>query len=185
MEWVPIVFIVFKSIVLFTGMFFAIKWHYDQDRKGKYNGRGTQSATEMRLFITMIIALALSLIGIVYAGCWGNAADGGRGGALGCAFTFLICIMSKPNAEAVLADCSGHAGFARGNGLAEPDPATLSEGLDQLARLKIQTEQLRAAAFIGLESARREKVYVGIAGVVSALAWKFGDIAANWLNFRQ
>jgi hypothetical protein len=33
MDWVPVVFIVFKAFVLCTGMFFAIKWHYDQDRK--------------------------------------------------------------------------------------------------------------------------------------------------------
>jgi hypothetical protein len=35
MEWVPIVFIVFKVLVFGTGMFFAIKWHYDQDKKDK------------------------------------------------------------------------------------------------------------------------------------------------------
>jgi len=172
MEWVPIVFIIFKSIVLFTGMFFAIKWHYDQDKKKKDEGREPQSPTEMRLFATMIIAITVSLIGIVYAGCWGNPADGGRGGALGCAFTFFMFIMSKPNAEAILTDRRGP----------EPDPATPDEGLDQLARLKLQTEQLRAAFLMRLESAEREKVYVSVASVISMLAWKFGDIAANWLN---
>jgi hypothetical protein len=35
MDWVPAVFIVFKVLVLGTGMFFAIKWHYDQGRKEK------------------------------------------------------------------------------------------------------------------------------------------------------
>lgn len=30
MDWVPIVFITFKVLVLGTGMFFAIKWHHDQ-----------------------------------------------------------------------------------------------------------------------------------------------------------
>lgn len=35
MEWVPVVFIVFKLLVFGTGMFFAIKWHYDQDQKNK------------------------------------------------------------------------------------------------------------------------------------------------------
>lgn len=35
MDWVPAVFIVFKVLVLGTGMFFAIKWHYDQGRKGQ------------------------------------------------------------------------------------------------------------------------------------------------------
>ena len=33
MDWVPIVFIVFKVAVFGTGMFFAIKWHYDQGNK--------------------------------------------------------------------------------------------------------------------------------------------------------
>jgi hypothetical protein len=35
MEWIPIVFVAFKVLVLGTGMFFAIKWHYDQGKKGK------------------------------------------------------------------------------------------------------------------------------------------------------
>lgn len=39
MDWVPIVFVTFKVIVLATGMFFAVKWHYDQGRKGKEKER--------------------------------------------------------------------------------------------------------------------------------------------------
>jgi len=35
MDWFIVVFVTFKVIVLGTGMFFAIKWHYDQDRKKK------------------------------------------------------------------------------------------------------------------------------------------------------
>lgn len=30
MDWVPIVFVTFKLLALGTGMFFAVKWHYDQ-----------------------------------------------------------------------------------------------------------------------------------------------------------
>ncbi|NRR28661.1 hypothetical protein HSX11_00375 [Oxalobacteraceae bacterium] len=33
MDWIPIVFATFKLLVLGTGMFFAIKWHYDQGTK--------------------------------------------------------------------------------------------------------------------------------------------------------
>ncbi|HEU4844884.1 MAG TPA: hypothetical protein VFT05_11525 [Burkholderiaceae bacterium] len=33
MDWIPIVFATFKGLVLGTGMFFAIKWHYDQGNK--------------------------------------------------------------------------------------------------------------------------------------------------------
>ena len=39
MDWIPIVFVTFKALVLGTGMFFAIKWHYDQGKKGKENER--------------------------------------------------------------------------------------------------------------------------------------------------
>lgn len=35
MDWVPVVFVVFKALIFGTCMFFAIKWHYDQ---GKKNG---------------------------------------------------------------------------------------------------------------------------------------------------
>ena len=39
MDWIPIVFVVFKFLVLGTGMFFAIKWHYDQGKKGRLEER--------------------------------------------------------------------------------------------------------------------------------------------------
>jgi hypothetical protein len=188
MEWVPIVFIVFKVCVFLTGMFFAIKWHYDQDKKEENKTVAPQSPTELRLFVTTIIVFALSLLGIVYAGCWGNVADGGRGGAIGCALTFfmsLMSLMSKPTAETVLNDHPGQASQEQSNILPEPDPATLIEGLDQLARLKFQTERLRAAFVARLNSAEREKVYLSVASVISTLAWKFGDIAAARLNFRH
>lgn len=32
-DWFPFVFFPFKILVLGTGMFFAIKWHYDQGKK--------------------------------------------------------------------------------------------------------------------------------------------------------
>lgn len=35
MEWIPVIFVVFKVLVLGTGMFYAVKWHYDQGKKGK------------------------------------------------------------------------------------------------------------------------------------------------------
>ena len=32
-DWFPIVFIIFKVVVLGVGMFYAIKWHHDQAKK--------------------------------------------------------------------------------------------------------------------------------------------------------
>ncbi|KAF0802367.1 hypothetical protein A6D6_04060 [Alcanivorax xiamenensis] len=37
MNWIPIVFFTFKIVVFGTGMFFAIKWHYDKGKKKKEN----------------------------------------------------------------------------------------------------------------------------------------------------
>lgn len=32
-DWVPVVFVVFKAFIFGACMFFAIKWHYDQGKK--------------------------------------------------------------------------------------------------------------------------------------------------------
>ncbi|MFD1694685.1 hypothetical protein [Roseibium aestuarii] len=32
-DWFPLVFFPLKFIVLGVGMFYSIKWHYDQDKK--------------------------------------------------------------------------------------------------------------------------------------------------------
>ena len=46
MDWVPIVFITFKVLVFGTGMFFAIKWHYDQGKKAKNEASRSPVPTE-------------------------------------------------------------------------------------------------------------------------------------------
>ena len=46
MDWVPIVFITFKVAVFGTGMFFAIKWHYDQGKKAKKEASGSPMSAE-------------------------------------------------------------------------------------------------------------------------------------------
>lgn len=38
MDFFPVVFIIFKVVVLGAAMFFAVKWHYDQDRKVRKSG---------------------------------------------------------------------------------------------------------------------------------------------------
>lgn len=37
-DWIPIVFVTFKVLMFGTCMFFAIKWHYDQGKKGSKKG---------------------------------------------------------------------------------------------------------------------------------------------------
>jgi hypothetical protein len=133
----------------------------------------------------MIVAITLSLMGVVYAGCWGDPADGGRGGALGWALTFSMLFLPKPTAEVILADCLGQVGHAQGEVLVDSRPAKLSDGLGPCPEFTMQAERLRAI-FVGrLNLAERETVYFALASAVSARAWKFGDVAAVWLNFRH
>ena len=61
MDWFPVVFIVFKVLVLGIGMFFAIKWHHDQWQK--QNGK-TELSEVLRaggkivlVFVVLLAAL--------------------------------------------------------------------------------------------------------------------------------
>jgi hypothetical protein len=47
MDWVPIVFITFKVLVFGTGMFFAIKWHYDQGKRAEEEPSKSQPPIEL------------------------------------------------------------------------------------------------------------------------------------------
>lgn len=61
MDWFPIVFGTFKGLVLITGMFFAVKWHYDQGRKGKV--REMRAVLRAAGMVTAVFMLAL--VGLV------------------------------------------------------------------------------------------------------------------------
>ncbi|MGV1791244.1 MULTISPECIES: hypothetical protein [Rhizobium] len=59
MDWFPIVFIVFKVLVLGTGMFFAVKWHHDQGEEER------RAALRMGGKIAAIFVLLLLGAGVV------------------------------------------------------------------------------------------------------------------------
>ena len=63
MEWIPIVFVTFKALVLGTGMFFAIKWHYDQGKKGKieeWRAVLRAAAKVAAIFVVSLLVLGLA-----------------------------------------------------------------------------------------------------------------------------
>jgi hypothetical protein len=60
MEWIPVVFVVFKFLVLATGMFFAIKWHYDQGKKGK----AQESRAVLRASAKVAVLFVVILVGL-------------------------------------------------------------------------------------------------------------------------
>jgi heme/copper-type cytochrome/quinol oxidase subunit 2 len=63
MEWFPVVFVTFKVVVLGIGMFFAVKWHYDQGKKNKQmERRAVLLATGKAIAIFVLALGALALI---------------------------------------------------------------------------------------------------------------------------
>jgi hypothetical protein len=70
-DWVPVVFVTFKALIFGTCMFFAIKWHYDQGKKGAdkralLRTSGKEAAAFMLtlvgvLFFTFTLARSLGL----------------------------------------------------------------------------------------------------------------------------
>jgi hypothetical protein len=65
MDWIPIVFVTFKVLVLGTGMFFAIKWHYDQGKK--MDKRAVLRAGGKVAAIFMLSLLGLVLVTFAFA----------------------------------------------------------------------------------------------------------------------
>ncbi|MBP0597702.1 hypothetical protein J8I26_06285 [Herbaspirillum sp. LeCh32-8] len=61
-DWIPVIFVTFKVIVLCTGMFFAVKWHYDQGKKGKVQERRAVLRASVKvavIFILLLLGLGL------------------------------------------------------------------------------------------------------------------------------
>jgi hypothetical protein len=65
MEWIPIVLVTFKALVLGTGMFFAIKWHYDQGKKQKDRKMEMRAVLRAGGKVAAVFVLALLGVGLV------------------------------------------------------------------------------------------------------------------------
>jgi uncharacterized protein YqhQ len=65
MEWIPIVFVTFKVLVLGTGMFFAIKWHYDQGKKEKEKAKEKRAVLRAGGKVAAVFVLSLLSLGLV------------------------------------------------------------------------------------------------------------------------
>lgn len=62
MDWFPIVAGTFKLLALCTGMFFAIKWHFDQGQKERQMDR--RAVLRAAGKVTAIFALSLLVLGL-------------------------------------------------------------------------------------------------------------------------
>ncbi|HBI68114.1 MAG TPA: hypothetical protein DDZ22_03540 [Massilia sp.] len=63
MEWFPILAFAFKFLVLGTGMFFAIKWHYDQGKKGRHTERRAVLRTAARIAVIFVVLVLVLVYG--------------------------------------------------------------------------------------------------------------------------
>ncbi|TCS34778.1 hypothetical protein EDC30_112111 [Paucimonas lemoignei] len=69
MDWVPIVFVTFKVLVFGTGMFFAIKWHYDKEKEEEKRAVLRTGGKVAAVFV--LVLLGLGLVTFVVAGMLG------------------------------------------------------------------------------------------------------------------
>ena len=64
-DWTPIVFVTFKALVLSIGMFFAIKWHYDQGKKDKDKAKQNRAVLRASSKVVGVFVLSLLALGIL------------------------------------------------------------------------------------------------------------------------
>lgn len=62
MNWVPISFVIFKLGVLGIGMYFAIKWHYDQGKKEKVMDRQALVRASGKVVALFMLGLLLVVL---------------------------------------------------------------------------------------------------------------------------
>lgn len=65
MDWFPIVFGTFKVVALSIGMFFAVKWHYDQGKKHQDKAMEKRAVLRATGKLAAIFVLALVLLGLL------------------------------------------------------------------------------------------------------------------------
>ena len=64
-DWTPIVLVTFKALVLGTGMFFSIKWHYDQGKKDQDKAKQNRAVLRASGKVVAVFMLSLLALGIV------------------------------------------------------------------------------------------------------------------------
>lgn len=64
-DWVLIVFVLFKGLVFITGMYFAIKWHYDREETwADRRALRRVGAKYVAAFVLLLILLLILTFGL-------------------------------------------------------------------------------------------------------------------------
>lgn len=65
MDWVLVFFATFKGLVFVTGMYFAIKWHYDRENKGADRRALLRAGGKIAtIFLLLLLVLLLLTFGL-------------------------------------------------------------------------------------------------------------------------
>ena len=132
------------------------------------------------MIMTSLVALVVSVGGIIWAIRVGDATIGTRGGAIGCAIVFLIFFVGRSTPEAALEQPSyGRRRDRDFDVLTSPPPLSLNEATSQITALKGELARVRGAVAAMLDAARKEKWFLSVASVLSTLVWGFGDLIAK------
>jgi len=65
MEWFPVVFFTFKAVVLGIGMFYAIKWHYDQGKKEQDKEKQKRAVLRAAGKVAALFVVSLTVLGLL------------------------------------------------------------------------------------------------------------------------
>lgn len=118
-----------------------------------------------KLWTVVVLGVAASILGILYAIFCGTAADGGRGGAVAVAIAFGALFTGTPSAKELLEakDEDGKPKF------------------DELSPEK-QVPRLRTALADMLDGQRKQNSFLVWTSVIGTLVWAFGDVLAAALG---
>lgn len=61
MDWVLVVFVLFKGLVFVTGMVFAIKWHYDREKVTVDRGALLRMSAKLLAVFMLLLVVVLGL----------------------------------------------------------------------------------------------------------------------------
>lgn len=125
----------------------------------------TRLSQRRKLQMVLALSLLASFGGVLFAVCWGVAADGGRGGAIAVALSFVALFAGRNTDQSVLELRK------------KPDqPAILDPGPH--ASDPERFKALRSALAVHLDTSQSETGYLVAASVIGTLFWGFGDLLA-------
>lgn len=137
-----------------------------------------------RYVIFVIAAIALSAAGIVIAAFNSSPADGGRGGALAVAFSFLVLFVRRNYGarvyQAIIEDIPKLR--EQINALRENKQLESAHD-DGLNELKRQITAIVSRLDTEASGQSVQNIALAVASVVGTIAWGFGDWIAQWINW--